>query len=157
MPGSPLNTCDVFLNCEFCKSTSSIHVVIISQTNRFLTFQNNLVSIEAKLSPNIGHFIGSSVEINATCWERQNDLSWSSQVFFVWFVKKCLPRFLLKKTHFDWLFPFRLCCQAHLDFAWAAIYCCCNCVCSFQIDCKYFLISVDLTVSFSILLVDQRL
>jgi len=79
----------------------------LSHTKRFLTFQNNLVSkkwstciwvtIEAKLSPNIGHFIGSSVEINATCWGRQNDLSWSSQVFFVWFVKKCLPRFLLKK------------------------------------------------------------
>jgi len=37
MSGFPLNTCDVFLNCEFCKSTSSIHVIIIS-TKWFLTF-----------------------------------------------------------------------------------------------------------------------
>ena len=47
---APLNTCDVFLNCEFCKSTSSIHVIIIShQTVPQLLKQLGLKVIQLQL------------------------------------------------------------------------------------------------------------
>ena len=47
---APLNTCDVFLNCEFRKSTSSIHVIIIShQTVPQLLKQLGLKVIQLQL------------------------------------------------------------------------------------------------------------
>ena len=49
-PKPPINTCDVFLNCEFCKSTSSIHVIIIShQTVPQLLKQLGLKVIQLQL------------------------------------------------------------------------------------------------------------
>ena len=78
-PKPPINTCDVFLNCEFRKSTSSIHVIInISHP----TVPHFLKQFGLKAAPqlyfghnrsgsfsNIGHFIVSSPELTTPVWD----------------------------------------------------------------------------------------
>ena len=78
-PKPPIDTCDVFLNCEFRKSTSSIHVIInISHP----TVPHFLKQFGLKAAPqlyfghnrsgsfsNIGHFIVSSPELTTPVWD----------------------------------------------------------------------------------------
>ena len=126
-PKPPIDTCDVFLNCEFRKSTSSIHVIInISHP----TVPHFLKQFGLKAAPqlyfghnrsgsfsNIGHFIVSSPELTTPVWDGRiiyPSSALSEQDFFkvfffslrkqnVWFVK-------LFDSFFKTLFSSLKCC-----------------------------------------------